>query len=214
MSSVFQLFIIGVAAFGPCSAHCAPVILPYIAATRRTWREGLKAVSIFLLARSVVYCFLGLLAALFGGLFTGWLHQFEDYIFLVGGLFIVLVGILVIFGKELKSPLCEALKNRVANDNTGPLILGLTMGIFPCFVVLAVLAYIALEAQSLWQGAFYGFAFGMGKFISPLILLGPLASTLPTRLIKNNRIYGFFRRLCGFIIFLIGVNLVVFRLLK
>ncbi len=214
MSSAFQLFIIGVAAFGPCSVHCAPVILPYIAATRRTWREGLKTVLIFLLARLVVYCFLGLLAGLFGGLITGWLHQFENYIFLVGGLFIVLVGILVIFGKELKSPFCVALKNRVADDNIGPLILGLTMGIFPCFVVLGVLAYIALEAQSLWQGAFYGFAFGVGKFISPLILLGPLASTLSARFVKNHRIYWFFSRLCGFIIFLIGVNLIVFRLFE
>ena len=96
----------------------------------------------------------------------------------------------------------------------GPVMLGLTVGIMPCLPFLGVLTYIALRATNLWQGAFYGLAFGMGEFISPLIPLGVLASVLPAGLIKNTGVYGFFSRLCGVILFLIGINLIVAKLLR
>lgn len=214
MSTAIELFIIGITvSFGPCLAFCSPVILPYIAATRHGWREGLRTTLIFLFTRLVAYCLLGLLAGGFGRLLTQWLHQFGYLVFFIGGLFISLLGLLIIFGKEPGHRLCQVLrKNVVDNSIKGPILLGLTVGILPCLPVLGVLAYIALRAQSLWQGAFYGFAFGVGKFISPLIPLGVLASALPAGLIKNPRVYGFFSRICGFILFLIGVNLILSRI--
>lgn len=219
MSIPIELFIIGMTvSFGPCLLFCSPVILPYIAATRKGWREGLGAVLIFLLARLVAYVLLGLLAGLLGGLLTKLLHRFGYLVFLFGGLFISLVGLLIIFGKEpfhhprlpgCSGQVCQILRRQVVDSRIkGPAILGLTIGVLPCLPLLGVLAYITLKAQNLWQGAFYGLAFGMGKFISPLILLGILASTLPAGLIKSHRIYGFFSRICGFILFLIGVNLI------
>ncbi len=211
MSTAIELFIIGITvSFGPCLAFHSPVILPYIAATRKGWREGLKAILIFLLTRLFVYILLGLLAALLGGLLTRVLHQFGYLVFLIGGLFISLLGLLIIFGKDPRHYFCQALRKQIVdNSSRGPILLGLT--ILPCLPLLAVLSYIALEAQNLWQGAFYGLAFGMGKFISPLIPLSVLASVLPAGLIKNSGVYGFFSRLCGLILFFIGVNLVVFR---
>lgn len=211
MSTTVELFIIGITvSFGPCLAFCSPVILPYIAATRQGWREGLRTTLLFLFARLVAYCLLGLLAGLFGRLLTEWLRQFGYLVFLVGGLFISLLGLLIIFGGDYHHHFCQVLRSyAVDNSIKGPILLGLTVGILPCLSLLGVLAYIALQAQNLWQGGFYGFAFGVGKFISPLIPLGILASALPTGLIKNHRIYGFFSRLCGFILFLIGVNLIV-----
>jgi sulfite exporter TauE/SafE len=168
---------------------------------------------IFLFTRLVAYVLLGLLAGWFGRLLTQWLHQFDYLIFLGGGIFISLLGLLIIFGKESGHRLCQVLRRQVVDNSIkGPILLGLTMGILPCLPLLGVLAYIALMTQNLWQGAFYGLAFGMGKFISPLIPLGVLASVLPAGLIKNQRVYGFFSRICGFVLFLIGVNLVVSRI--
>ena len=211
MSTAIELFIIGITvSFGPCLAFCSPVILPYIAATRRGWRDGLIVILIFSFTRLIAYCLLGLLAGLFGSLLAQRFHQFGYLVFLVGGMFISLLGLLIILGKEPGHHLCQALRKQVVDNRIkGPVMLGLIVGILPCLPLLGVLAYIALEAQNLWHGAFYGLAFGMGKFISPLIPLGVLASALPAGLIKNHRIYGFFSRLCGFILFLIGVNLVV-----
>lgn len=214
MNITIELFIIGITvSFGPCLAFCSPVILPYIAATRKGWREGLRTALIFLFTRLVAYVLLGLLAGLFGRLLTEWLHQFGYLVFLVGGLFISSLGLLITFGKEPGHRLCQVLRKQVVDNSIkGPVMLGLTIGILPCLPLLGVLAFIALKTQNPWQGAFYGLAFGMGKFISPLIPLGVLASALPAGLIKNYRIFGFFNRLCGFILFLIGVNLIVSRI--
>lgn len=216
MSTAIELFIIGITvSFGPCLAFCSPVILPYIAATRRGWREGLVAILTFSFTRLVAYCLLGLLAGLFGRLLSEWFHQFGYLIFFIGGLFISLLGLLIVFGRDYRHHLCQVLRSyAVDNKIKGPLMLGITIGILPCLPLLGVLAYIALRTENPWQGAFYGLAFGVGKFISPLIPLGVLASALPAGLIKNQRIYGFFSRLCGVILFLIGVNLIVAKLLR
>lgn len=216
MSTAMELFIIGITvSLGPCFAFCGPVILPYIAATRRGWKEGLKATLIFLFSRLVAYIILGLLAGLLGRLLILWLRQFEYLIFLIGGILILIIGLMIIFGKESHPLLCQFLSRQVVDNNIkGPMLLGLIVGILPCLPILAVLSYIALKSQNLWQGAFYGFSFGMGKFISPLIPLGVLASSLPKVLIKNQRIYNFFNRLCGFILFFIGLNFVISRLLR
>lgn len=209
MSTAIELFIIGITvSFGSCLAFCSPMILPYIAATRRGWKEGLVAILTFSFTRLITYCLLGLLAGLFGRLLTERLHQFDYLIFLGGGLFITLLGLLIILGKEPHHHLCQVLRRHAVDSSVnGPIMLGLFVGILPCLPLLGVLAYIALRTQNLWQGAFYGLAFGMGKFISPLIPLGVLASALPERLIKNHRIYGLFSRLCGVILFLIGIGL-------
>lgn len=216
MNTAIELFIIGItASFGPCFAFCGPVILPYIAATRKGWKEGLKATLIFLFSRLVAYITFGLLAGLLGRLLIAWLRQFEYLIFLIGGILILIIGLMIIFGKESGHRLCQILNRQVVDSNIkGPLLLGLTVGFLPCLPLLGVLAYIALKSQNLWQGAFYGFIFGMGKFISPLIPLGVLASALPKGLIKNQRIYRFFSRLCGFILFLVGSNLIIYMLVK
>lgn len=56
MSTTVELFIIGITvSFGPCLVFCSPVILPYIAATKQGWREGLRTTLIFLFTRLVAY---------------------------------------------------------------------------------------------------------------------------------------------------------------
>lgn len=215
MDTAIELFIIGVTvSFGPCLASCSPPILLYIAATRQGWREGFMAILAFSFARLVTYGLLGFLAGLFGRLLTEQLHQFDYLFFLVGGMLISLLGLLIILGKEPRSHLCQVLRRQIVDNSIkGPILLGLSLGLSPCLPLLGVLAYIALKTQNLWQGAFYGLAFGIGKLISPLIPLGVLASAF-SKLIKSQRIYSFFSRLCGFILFLIGVDLIVSKLLK
>ena len=210
-----ELFIIGItASFGPCLAFCSPVILPYIAATKQGWKEGLVAILIFSFARLITYALLGLMAGLLGNLLAEQLCRFNHLVFLGGGILVSFLGVLILFGKEPQHRLCQVLRRQVIDDSIkGPAMLGITVGILPCLPLLGVLTYIALQMQNLWQGAFYGLAFGIGKLISPLIPLGILASTVPIMVIKSHRVYSFFSRLCGFLLFLMGVNLVVVKLL-
>ncbi len=209
MNTSIELFIIGLTlSFGPCLLFCSPVILPYIAATKKGWREGLKSIIIFSLSRLVAYTILGLLVGLLGRLFTEKLHKFDYPLFILGGLFIASLGILIIFGKEPQLRLCQILRRHTVDSETGGLILlGLTVGFLPCLPLLGVLTYIALKATSFWQGALYGFSFGMGTAISPLILFGVLASFLPGILIKSQRVLSFFKTACVFLLLLAGVTL-------
>ena len=214
MNTSIELFIIGLTvSFGPCLLFCSPLILPYIAATKKGWREGLKSVLIFTLSRLVAYTILGLLAGLLGRLLTEKLHRFDYWLFILGGLFVALLGILIVFGKDPQRRLCQVLRRCTVDSETGGLILfGLTVGLLPCLPLLGVLTYIALRATSFWQGALYGFSFGVGQLVSPLILFGVLASSLPAILIKSQRTLSFFRSACGFLLFLAGVQLIASRI--
>lgn len=211
MDIPMELFIIGLTvSVGPCLLFCSPLVLPYIAATRKGFTEGLKAILTFSFARLIAYGILGLSAGGFGRLLTEWLYKFDYLVFTLGRLFISTLGMLIFFGKEPQLRFCQLFKKRnVENSTRDLLLLGFVVGILPCIPLLGVLTYIALRATNWWQGAFYGLAFGMGKLISPLILFGVLATTLPAVLIRNYKIYGLFKRICGVLLFAIGVQLVV-----
>ncbi|HAW49829.1 TPA: hypothetical protein DCX16_02620 [bacterium] len=216
MTTFFELFIVGITvSFGPCMAFCSPLILPYIAGTRKNWKEGLSTILIFSFTRLFIYVFLGLLSGILGRFLIAWLNQYSTFLFLAGGLFICLVGLLIVFGQDYKSGLCSFLKSQFIDSRLrGPIILAFAVSLLPCLPIIGMLAYIALKAQNLWQGAIFGLAFGLGKFLSPLIPLGILASFVPSMLIKNMRIYNFFNRLCGVILSMLGMGLIISCLMK
>ncbi len=211
MKIAVELFIIGiVVSMGPCLTFCVPVILSYIAGTQEGWKRGLISILIFSFTQLIVYSILGLLAGLFGKILTERLNQVSGLVFIIGGLFISVIGLLIIFGSQTGHHLCRILTKRVVEDRIkGPVLIGLIIGIIPCLPLLGVLTYIVLKTQNLWQGAFWGFAFGMGKFVSPLIPLGILAGILPVNLSRNDKIYKLFNRLCGFGLTFVGIHLMV-----
>lgn len=215
MRIAIELFLVGLAAsFGPCLLYCSPLIVIFIAGTKKGWKEGLVSMLIFSLGRLIAASILGFLVGILGRLLIDKLSKFDYVIFVIGGILISIIGMLMMLGRE--SPrLCEVLKKHtVDNKFRGPMLLGFIVGILPCLPLLGVLAYIALNTRILWQGAFYGFAFGLGEAISPLIIVGVFAGILPKMVLKDNRIYGLFARICGFIIFLIGLNLAVSSLFR
>lgn len=214
MGTYVELFVIGVtASFGPCFVFCSPAVLPYIAATRKGAREGFRAALIFSLARMATHAILGLLAGVVGRLLIRLLHEFDDPIFIVGGAVISLLGLLIILGKNPQPRLCRLFrKSGGENDTWDVLLFGLMMGLMPCLPFLTVLGYIALRSETLWQGGLYGLSFGAGELVSPLILLGPVAGALPAALMKR-RVYDLFNRLCGVLLFLVGAQLAVSRVL-
>ncbi|MCL0095823.1 sulfite exporter TauE/SafE family protein [Dehalococcoidia bacterium] len=203
---MLKLFILGITvSFGPCIAHCSLVILPYIATTTQNWKGGLRAILTFSIARLAIYGALGLLAGLAGRAIIEHLLQFELQIMVAGGVLIASLGLYIFLRKN------ETSHRRCAHraDIRGSALLGLFAGILPCLPLLGVLTFTALYAQDVWQGAFYGLAFGAGKLFSPLIVLGMLAGSVPALLTRYGRAFSYFTKLCGAVLILIGFSLIV-----
>jgi len=212
MSKAFiELFTIGVSlSFGPCLSFCSPIILPYIVAAGRSWKKGLIAVLFFSFTQLIVYSILGLLLGLVGEVITQIIKEYEILIFIIGGSLISLFGLIIIFGKEIHFSYCNFL-NKYTTDNIvkGAIFLGLIVALLPCIPLLGVFIFILLKAEHIWQGAFLGFAFGLGKFFSPIIPLGIFAGSLSNIFAKNKKIHIIFTKTCGLILFYIGMNFII-----
>lgn len=213
MSIAIELFLIGLTlGMTQCVFLCAPMLVPYIASTKRGWKEGLFTTLIFSLSRLSAYILLGSLAGLFGVLIIELLHRYKlsYYLWTVGGLFIILLGVLIILGKDTKSHFCQVLHQQIiGKSNISMALLGFVFSFKLCPALLAVLSYIALKADNALTGAFYGLCFGLGAaVVTPLIIFGIIASTIPAMIFETPKIYKFFKRFCGVLLVIFGLRII------
>jgi len=127
--------------WGPCLAYSAPLLLPYIGATKRHWKGGLKVALLFSVGRLFALALLGSIATVAFGRInqffpphrSGWLHG-------ITALFIITMGLLIILGKGLDMNFGK----RVLNNETKSIcFFGFLIGIAPCIPYVAILTYIA-----------------------------------------------------------------------
>lgn len=208
LSILIQGFVIGA---GPCMLVCAPILLPYIAGTKRTWQEGLKAALIFGLTRLVIYTLMGGVVGYIGyylfQLFRA--KVWGMYLWIIAGIFIIALGVLIILGKGVKNPVCRILQKLTLEDSAKSMIfLGIVIGFSPCLPLIAVLTEIMFLAEEFYQGFVYGFAFGIGTVISPLLLLGALTPLIPAKLIKSEKSMKVFSCICGILLVLAGIYII------
>ena len=213
MGVAAELFMTGLAlGASQCVISCAPMLVIYVAGTRDRWQEGLKATLIFSLSRLVTYVFLGLIAGFFGMFIVDVLQEegFASYIWGGAGVFVSLLGVLMLMGKEPRWHLCQILMKHTVKDSTLSMVfLGFaaSMASF-CAPLLGVLTYIACTVRNPLTGAFYAFCFGLGTaVITPMLVAGVLASVLPRLLFKSPGILELFRRACGLLLLLYGTRL-------
>jgi len=208
ISILLQGFAVG---SGPCMVICAPILLPYIAGTKRNWQEGLKAALIFGLTRMAIYTLMGGVVGYVGyflfNLFYG--QVLGKYLWVLGGIFIIILGGLIILGKGVKNPVCRFLqKQTLENSNKSMVFLGIVIGFSPCLPLLAVLTEIMFIAEEFYQGFLYGAAFGIGTVISPLLLLGALAPIFPAKFVKTERAGKAFNAVCGILLIAVGIYII------
>lgn len=218
MDIPIELFLTGLAlGIGPCMFFCLPMLIPYVAGTREGWMEGLKATLAFSISRLSAYTLLGLGAGLSGELLIGVLGrtEFSLYVWTIGGLFISLLGGLIILGGERKAASCRLLMRHTLDDSLKSMgLLGFIVGITPCAPLLGILTYIALSVKTPLVGAFYALCFGLGASITtPITLLGILAGVTPRLIFKTPRIYNVFKRLCGLMLIVLGVKQILSQIL-
>ena len=206
MPDILQLFLIGVvSSYGACFISCWPIALPYVTAAGDGLRDRLRAALAFLSAKLVVYVLLGAAAAFLGRLMTGWIVLYANALFIVSGIAIVFLGASAALTET--HPCGAFLKMlRVKGNAASAALLGIFAGILPCATSTAVMAYIAFSAENPLTGAAFGFAFGIGKFFSPLIPASLLANYFENRL-KISRIW--MRYVCALLIVILGLRLIL-----
>ena len=207
---VLSLFLSGLLlGSGPCLATCGPILISYIAATKQNSRQGALAWLLFSLSRIFIYLVLSLAIFLLGEFLVKQnLTYFSKYIYPVGGMLIVLIGIFTMCSTS--SAKCESPRaaHAALRSTIQPITLGLIMGLLPCMPLLAVLSYIGLVSLSWQRCILFSLIFGLGTFFSPLILLVLATGVIPGILFNRPKIYRYFRLVCGFIIVFFGVQLI------
>lgn len=191
---LFQGFFLG---YGPCLMTCVPILLPYTI-TKKHWKEGLEATLTFSLSRLAVYVALGGLAGYIGAFLMRFFYETLVHFYIQGAMafMLLLIGILVLFGKDTGIKFC-----RVKEGNM--VVLGILVGLSPCLPLIGILLEIALLSENFISGMIYSFTFGIGTVLSPLLVIGTVAPMAGKRF--SERVQRTFVYLCGIFLILMGL---------
>lgn len=210
---ILSLFLAGLLfGSGPCVASCGPFIITYIAGTKKNITRGIMVYLLFSSARIFVYAALSLAIFFLSRLaIERLLGSLYKYVLISGGGFMIIIGVFLAFGKKFEFHFLQSLyKNLLERDKKSVVVAGLIIGLLPCAPLLSVLSYVGLISRTWASSLLYSLAFGIGTFVSPLILLAILAGIIPRVLLdKKAAYYPIFTFICGFIIIFLGIQLIM-----
>lgn len=195
---------------GPCLSSCGPVFLAYIAGSKKDIPKSIGAYILFSAARIGVYAGLSL-AVFFLSKFAleRLLGSFYRYVLVLGGGFIILMGLFLALGKRPWPHFWPSwYRNILERDQKSMLVMGLVVGLLPCAPLLSVLSYVGLISRTWLSSLLYAFFFGIGTFLSPLLLLTILAGIIPRFFAEGKEIYyRIFSFICGLAMVFLGLQL-------
>lgn len=207
-------FVEGVASFiSPCILPIIPIYISYFATDSKSTKKSLINSLGFVSGFSIVFILLGVFAGTFGKL----VHRYSDYINILLGLFLVIIGlnyIGIIFIKFLNKT--KEIKN---NKKDLTFITSTIFGILfslswtPCVgAFLASALSLASTTGSVLQGAILLLLYSLGlaiPFIMTTLFLERFKNTF--NFIKKN--YNIINKIAGSIILLSGIYNIVIGLL-
>lgn len=198
---------------GPCLMTCAPILLPFIAGTQKSWKEGLFSTLLFSASKAAVYIVLAVVFGYFGALILKVMSSSAgSIIWAAGALFIIYLGIRVIIGgKDLTGNCPKDVKHPEIRSKWNFIALGIFVGLSPCLPLTAALLQVALASDGIFDAAIYGLMFGIGTVISPLVILGSLAGTVPQIMKKNKNALKILNVLSGVLLLATGLYLLIRR---
>ena len=209
-----QIFGIGLSfgIAGPCFLVCTPILITYILGRREAPASTAVDIVVFLSGRLFAYIVLGALAGASGAALRHFAESNAGFALRpLGGIISILLGLVVLVRKEGTACARKAGHNKVY-DFGSLLALGFIIGISPCPPLIALLLEIALMSKSAFEGASYAFSFGLGTFLSGLIVIGALAGILKGivgKLVRSKGISMFFRVACALLLILLGIGLLL-----
>jgi len=211
MKGIFGMFVLGLSfGWGPCLASCGPLLLAYLAGTSKGVSKSVGGYLLFSFSRVFVYLCLGLAVFVAGKFFLERYGYAFRFIASGAGVFIILIGMLMLLGKEVKCFPCGFLRRHLLErDKKSVICLGVFSGLMPCAPLIAAFTYAGLSAGSIRENLVYTFSFGLGTVLSPLLILAALAGLIPDIV---NRLKGNYARafniVCGLIMVALGVQLI------
>lgn len=197
---------------GPCLTSCGPVFTSYVLGTKKNILNSLYAYVLFSLSRISAYLVIGLFFFFLGELLTdSFLQGISRYVFILGGSFIVIMGILMILSVRLESKACPAfIKNFLLRDKKNILILGLIIGFLPCAPLFAVFSSTILVSNNWGVFLLHLLFFGLGTLLSPLLLIVFFAGFIPKFFLNKKPVYArILNMLCGIIMLVLGSQLIM-----
>jgi sulfite exporter TauE/SafE len=206
LSNSIRLLVAGfVMGWGPCLTYTAPLLLPYVGATRTNLQGGLRVALVFSIGRLLALALLGGLATVaFSRINQFFPPQRSAWLYAIAALFMIAMGGLIIMGKGLRMPIGNRLLQR---GTEGMFLFGFLMGVAPCVPYVAILTYIACVAENaVLDGMMYGAVFAAGTAIAPAVL-GTLVGIIPRTLLKSAKLLRAFQVVCGVVLILFGFQL-------
>src|SRR3989344_118614 len=165
-ASLITAFIAGMAAlFAPC---CITVLLPsYLSSIFRQRRTVIAMTFVFFLGLLAVFLPLGLGFAGLGALFS----KNHDWIFILGGLFLLLLGLSILLGFHFSFSFTKHPKSKITGA-VSVFILGIFSAIATlcCAPVLAGVMALSILPGSLFWGGMYALLYVAGM-VAPLFVI-------------------------------------------
>jgi thiol:disulfide interchange protein DsbD len=197
---------------GPCFLFCTPVLITYLLGRKERWHEALGDILVFLTGRLSAYVLLGSLAGLSGAVLRRFIGPpAAAFINPAAGAVSIMLGILVLVYKEPVLCACGGSPARKIYGFGSLFTLGFIIGISPCAPLTALLLQIALMSRSVVDGASYAFFFGLGTFLSGLLVVGALTGViggLIRKLVRSGPAAAIFRAACAALLILLGLGLI------
>jgi sulfite exporter TauE/SafE len=210
-----QLFGIGFSfnIVGPCLLVCGPILLTYVTGNRKGLRASISDVLIFSFGRLSAYTGLGYLAGV-SGEFLRRLSGSSFGIFFkpFAGVISVILGLIILFnnGGFARHQCQEARGTRYGT--AGLFLLGLAQGAVPCPPLTALLFEIALMSKNAIHGAAYALAFGLGTFLSGLLVFGAISgamSVFAKNILISKEANIVFKFSSAILLILLGISLII-----
>lgn len=211
---VVSLFLTGfVLGYGPCMLSCGPILISYVAATKKSGASGLFVYLVFSIVRLLVYLCFGFIAGMFGeyvirSFLTSRLLVYFDILF---GFFLLFLGFVFILKKFDFNGRCAGFfcGNSKAGEIRNILIIALIVSLSPCLPMYAMFGYVALVSDTWFKGVLYAFAFGLGTVFSPLIFFVFAAGWITDIAQRNRIVLKILRFTSAFVIIFLGIILIV-----
>jgi cytochrome c biogenesis protein CcdA len=163
--SLIAAFVAGVAAlFAPC---CITVLLPsYLGNVFKEKYKIFFMTFIFFLGIATVFLPIGLGASFLAQLFS----KYHNTIFVVGGIFLVVLGITMLFGKKFTTP--TSVRDGMKKHVSSIYLLGIFSAIATtcCAPVLAGVLVLSVSSGTIIWGALYTLAYVLGMTL-PLFVI-------------------------------------------
>jgi len=194
--------------WGPCLTYTAPLLLPYIGATKGDWKDGLKISLAFSIGRLLALAILGGAATVA----FRFINQFfpphrSGWLYLIAASFMIAMGILIILGKGFRLHIGKGILDKGMKSM---FLFGFLMGIAPCVPYVAILTYIACVAEdAILAGILYAGLFAIGTAVAPMVL-GTLMGIVPGKLLRSAKLYKTFQVACGIVLVLFGFQLIYY----